>query len=146
MGSGALEKYSGVNALKPFIDVNLVLERMVPFRLPEVKPLPMGGEFVDRGSPVLLEPFPHPEIAPLAPVADGGAGRLVSAPATTCRETPNALAISARLRCGNRAATTRTRSAIVCATDRATARIVASSVRRTPASRPRVPTRGFRAR
>jgi len=34
VGGGALEKYSGVNALKPFIDMNLVLERMVPFRLP----------------------------------------------------------------------------------------------------------------
>src|SRR5258708_14613863 len=38
-GGGALEKYLGVNALKPFIDLNLVLEGMVPFRLPEVEGL-----------------------------------------------------------------------------------------------------------
>lgn len=38
-GGGALEKYLGVNALKPFIDLDLVLEGMVPFRLPEVEGL-----------------------------------------------------------------------------------------------------------
>jgi hypothetical protein len=38
-GGGALEKYLGVSALKPFIDMDLVLERMVAFRLPEVEGL-----------------------------------------------------------------------------------------------------------
>jgi len=38
-GGGALEKYLGVNALKPFIDLEKVLEGMVPFRLPEVEGL-----------------------------------------------------------------------------------------------------------
>jgi hypothetical protein len=38
-GGGALEKYLGVNSLKPFIDMNSVLEGMVPFRLPEVEGL-----------------------------------------------------------------------------------------------------------
>lgn len=38
-GGGALEKYLGVNALKPFIDLETVLEGMVPFRLPEVEGL-----------------------------------------------------------------------------------------------------------
>jgi hypothetical protein len=38
-GGGALEKYLGVNALKPFIDIELVLESMVSFRLPEVEGL-----------------------------------------------------------------------------------------------------------
>lgn len=38
-GGGDLEKYLGVNNLKPFIDMNLVLEGMVPFRLPEVEGL-----------------------------------------------------------------------------------------------------------
>jgi hypothetical protein len=35
-GGGALEKYIAVRALEPFISLNLVLERMGPFRLPEV--------------------------------------------------------------------------------------------------------------
>lgn len=35
-GGGALEKYLGVAALKPYINMDLVLERMVAFRLPEV--------------------------------------------------------------------------------------------------------------
>lgn len=38
-GGGALEKYIAVKALEPFIDKRLVLERMVPFRLPEVEGL-----------------------------------------------------------------------------------------------------------
>lgn len=38
-GGGDLEKYLGVNSLKPFIDLNLVLERFVTFRLPEVEGL-----------------------------------------------------------------------------------------------------------
>src|SRR5712692_3923923 len=33
-GGGGLEKYLGVSALKPFIDGDLMLEKMVPFRLP----------------------------------------------------------------------------------------------------------------
>lgn len=35
-GGGALEKYIAARALDPFIPKDLVLERMVPFRLPEV--------------------------------------------------------------------------------------------------------------
>ena len=38
-GGGALEKYLGVLALKPFISLDSVLERMVAFRLPEVEGL-----------------------------------------------------------------------------------------------------------
>lgn len=38
-GGGALEKYLGVSSLKPFIDLDLVLERMIAFRLPEVEGL-----------------------------------------------------------------------------------------------------------
>jgi hypothetical protein len=38
-GGGALEKYLGVEALKPFISLDDLLERMVPFRLPEVEGL-----------------------------------------------------------------------------------------------------------
>ena len=38
-GGGALEKYIAVRALEPFISKDLVLERMVPFRLPEVEGL-----------------------------------------------------------------------------------------------------------
>ncbi len=38
-GGGGLEKYLGVSPLKPFINVDLVLERMVSFRLPEVEGL-----------------------------------------------------------------------------------------------------------
>ena len=38
-GGGALEKYLGVKALEPFINKDLVLERLVPFRLLEVEGL-----------------------------------------------------------------------------------------------------------
>lgn len=38
-GGGALEKYIAVRALEPFIPKELMLERMVPFRLPEVEGL-----------------------------------------------------------------------------------------------------------
>lgn len=38
-GGGGLEKYLGVEPLKPFILLEQVLERMVPFRLPEVEGL-----------------------------------------------------------------------------------------------------------
>ncbi len=38
-GGGALEKYIAVRALEPFIAKDSVLERMVPFRLPEVEGL-----------------------------------------------------------------------------------------------------------
>jgi hypothetical protein len=38
-GGGDLEKYLGVAPLKPFINVDFVLERMVSFRLPEVEGL-----------------------------------------------------------------------------------------------------------
>ena len=49
-GGGALEKYIGVSALKPFIDNDLVLERMVPFRLLEVE----GLEKAVKGLPADL--------------------------------------------------------------------------------------------
>ena len=38
-GGGGLEKYIGVSSLKPFINLDLILERMVAFRLPEVEGL-----------------------------------------------------------------------------------------------------------
>jgi hypothetical protein len=38
-GGGDLEKYLGVSQLKPFINMDLVLERMAAFRLPEVEGL-----------------------------------------------------------------------------------------------------------
>ena len=38
-GGGRLEKYLGVSALKSFINRDLILERMVSFRLPEVEGL-----------------------------------------------------------------------------------------------------------
>jgi hypothetical protein len=38
-GGGALEKYIAVKALEPFISKDMMLERMVPFRLPEVEGL-----------------------------------------------------------------------------------------------------------
>lgn len=49
-GGGALEKYIGVKALEPFINNNLVLERMVPFRLAEVE----GLEKAVKGLPADL--------------------------------------------------------------------------------------------
>lgn len=49
-GGGALEKYIAVRALEPFIDNNLVLERMVPFRLLEVE----GLEKAVKGLPADL--------------------------------------------------------------------------------------------
>ena len=36
---GALEKYLGVQSLKPSVDIDLVLEKMVAFRMPEVEGL-----------------------------------------------------------------------------------------------------------
>ena len=41
-GGGAFEKYIGVSALRPFIDVEAVSEQMVSFRLPEVEGLERG--------------------------------------------------------------------------------------------------------
>lgn len=49
-GGGALEKYIGVKALEPFINRDLVLERMVPFRLLEVE----GLEKAVKGLPAEL--------------------------------------------------------------------------------------------
>ncbi len=49
-GGGALEKYIGVKALEPFIDKDLVLERLVPFRLLEVE----GLEKAVKGLPAGL--------------------------------------------------------------------------------------------
>ncbi|MBK9497378.1 MAG: hypothetical protein IPO08_23225 [Xanthomonadales bacterium] len=49
-GGGALEKYLGVKALEPFIDVASVVERLVPFRLEEVA----GLERAAKGLPADL--------------------------------------------------------------------------------------------
>jgi hypothetical protein len=49
-GGGALEKYLAVKALEPFINSQLVLERMVPFRLLEVE----GLERAAKGLPADL--------------------------------------------------------------------------------------------
>ena len=49
-GGGALEKYIAVRALEPFISIDLVLERMVPFRLLEVE----GLETAVKGLPADL--------------------------------------------------------------------------------------------
>lgn len=49
-GGGALEKYLGVKALEEFINKDLVLERMVPFRLEEVA----GLEKAVKGLPADL--------------------------------------------------------------------------------------------
>jgi len=49
-GGGGLEKYIGVKALEPFINRDLVLERLVPFRLPEVE----GLERAVKGLPADL--------------------------------------------------------------------------------------------
>ena len=49
-GGGALEKYIAVKALEPFINKDLVLERFVPFRLPEVE----GLEKAVKGLPADL--------------------------------------------------------------------------------------------
>ena len=49
-GGGALEKYLGVKSLEPFINKDLVLERLVPFRLPEVE----GLEKAVKGLPADL--------------------------------------------------------------------------------------------
>lgn len=49
-GGGALEKYIGVKALEPFINRDLVLERLVPFRLLEVE----GLERAVKGLPANL--------------------------------------------------------------------------------------------
>lgn len=49
-GGGALEKYIAVKALEPFVNKDLVLERMVPFRLPEVD----GLEKAVKGLPADL--------------------------------------------------------------------------------------------
>jgi hypothetical protein len=49
-GGGALEKYLGVRALEPFINIDLLLERMVPFRIPEVE----GLEKAVKGLPADL--------------------------------------------------------------------------------------------
>src|SRR5262249_17916156 len=38
-GGGGLEKYLDVRSLKPLISIESILERMVPFRLPEVEGL-----------------------------------------------------------------------------------------------------------
>lgn len=49
-GGGALEKYVGVRALEPFISKDNLLERLIPFRLPEVE----GLERAVKGLPAEL--------------------------------------------------------------------------------------------
>jgi hypothetical protein len=49
-GGGALEKYIGVRALEPFINKEVVLERLIPFRLLEVE----GLERAVKGLPADL--------------------------------------------------------------------------------------------
>lgn len=49
-GGGALEKYIGVKALEPYINKELVLERLIPFRLLEVE----GLEKAVKGLPADL--------------------------------------------------------------------------------------------
>ena len=49
-GGGDLEKYLSVSSLKPFINIDIVLERMVAFRLPEVE----GLEKAVKGLPADL--------------------------------------------------------------------------------------------
>lgn len=49
-GGGALEKYIGVKALEPYINKDLVLERLIPFRLLEVE----GLEKAVKGLPADL--------------------------------------------------------------------------------------------
>jgi hypothetical protein len=49
-GGGALEKYIGVKSLEPFINKDLILERLVPFRLLEVE----GLEKAVKGLPADL--------------------------------------------------------------------------------------------
>ncbi|MGI9491266.1 MAG: P63C domain-containing protein [Geminicoccaceae bacterium] len=76
-GGGALEKYIAVRALEPFIPKDLVLERMVPFRLPEVEGLEKAVKglpadlFIDvcQGFVTALEyhfrrDSPHPRLTP----------------------------------------------------------------------------------
>lgn len=76
-GGGALEKYIAVQALEPFIPMDAVLERMVPFRLPEVEGLNKAVKglpadlFIDvcQGFVTALEHHfkpdsPHPRMTP----------------------------------------------------------------------------------
>lgn len=76
-GGGALEKYIAVKALEPFISKDLMLERMVPFRLPEVEGLEKAVKglpadlFIDicQGFVAALEwsfrlDSPHPKMTP----------------------------------------------------------------------------------
>lgn len=52
-GGGALEKYIGVNSLKPFLNYELTLERFVAFSLPEVEGL--GKAVMGLRSDALIE-------------------------------------------------------------------------------------------
>lgn len=54
-GGGALEKYLGTNNLKPFVNMDLVLERMVSFALPEVDGL--GKDVKGLPTDVLVDVF-----------------------------------------------------------------------------------------
>lgn len=70
-GGGSLEKTIGVNSLEPFINRDLVLERLVPFRLPEVDGLEkqvkgLPHDLIDRGVSGVVFRVPSidgPEIA-----------------------------------------------------------------------------------
>lgn len=68
-GGGALEKYLSVRALEPFVNMHLVLERMLAFRLPEVEGLERAVKglpadlFIDicQGFVTALEAYHQPE-------------------------------------------------------------------------------------
>jgi hypothetical protein len=76
-GGGALEKYIAVKALESFLNKDLVLERMVPFRLPEVEGLERAVKglpadlfveicqsFVKALEASFLPNSPHPRMTP----------------------------------------------------------------------------------
>jgi hypothetical protein len=59
----ALEKYPGVKELKPFINIELVLERMVPFQRGIPTPAPTAptrlNDFKGMGDFAYVPGFPH---------------------------------------------------------------------------------------
>jgi P63C domain len=71
-GGGGLEKYLEVRSLKPFINLDLVLEGMIPFRLPEVEGLETAVKGITtdlqieiwRGFVAALEASNRPEYEP----------------------------------------------------------------------------------
>lgn len=71
-GGGALEKYVAVKALEPFINKDLVLERMVPFRLPDVEGLDKSVKGLSADTFIdLCQGFVRAMEANLSPGYDG---------------------------------------------------------------------------